>query len=153
MLNVIPKPWSYAFSVTDEGVSIAQSINLSWWRDRSDLRIDGKNFRARCDSRSFVLESEGKVVARAKRPRLFARALNIEYSDHRYKLRAKSAFRRQFLLMDGATQIGSISPQGLFSRKAVVDLPETLPLFLRVFIIWLTMTLWKQDDATGGALS
>jgi hypothetical protein len=153
MLEVIPKAWSYAFSVTDEGESIAQTTNLSWWRDHSDLRVDGNTYRARRDGGSYVLESEGKVVARAKRPRLFARGLNIEHLDHRYTLRAKSAFRRQFVLMDGATQIGSIAPQGVFTRKAAADLPETLPLSLRVFIIWLVMTLWKQDDATGGALS
>jgi hypothetical protein len=152
MLKVIPKPWSYAFSIRDEGASIAESVNLSWWRDRSDLRVDGDTFRARCDGRSYVLESKGQVVARAKRPRLFARALSIEHSDRRYTLRAKTAFRRQFVLMDGATQIGSISPQGLFTRKAAADLPETLPLFLRVFIIWLAMTLWKQEDSTVVAL-
>jgi hypothetical protein len=33
MLKVIPKAWSYAFSVTDGTDSVAQPVDLPWWRD------------------------------------------------------------------------------------------------------------------------
>jgi hypothetical protein len=90
------------------------------------------------------------VIARAERPRRWLRELGIEHSDRRYTLRAKSPFRRQLLLLEGSTQIGSISPDGLFTRKAEVELPQALPLFLKVFIIWLAMTIWKQEDYSEG---
>lgn len=32
MMKVIPKAWSYAFSVMDGTESVAQAVDLSWWR-------------------------------------------------------------------------------------------------------------------------
>jgi hypothetical protein len=98
---------------------------------------------------SYVLESAAGVLARAEQPSVWFRELVIEHSGHQYALRAKSAFRSQLLLLEGSTQIGSLSPQGLFARKASVELPKAFPLFLQVFIIWLAMTLWKQEDSSG----
>jgi hypothetical protein len=150
MLKVVPKAWSYAFSVTDGTESFAQAVDLSWWRDKGELRIQGAIYRTHREGSSYVLESAAGVVARADRPRAWFREFVIEHSGHRYTLRAKSAFRRKFLLLDGETQVGSISAEGLFTRKAAVELPRELPLFLQVFIIWLAMTLWKHDDSSGG---
>jgi hypothetical protein len=149
-MKIIPKVWSYEFSVTEGTETVAQSVDLSFWRDKGELRIQGFLYKARRNRSSYVLESAAGVLARAERPRRWLRELGIEHSDRRYTLRAKSPFRRQLLLLEGSTEIGSISPEGLFTRKAEVELPQALPLFLKVFIIWLAMTIWKQDDYSGG---
>ena len=145
-MKIIPKAWSYAFSVTDGTECVAQAVDLSFWRDRGELRIQGYIYKARRNRSSYVLESAAGVLARAERPRRWLRELGIEHSGHRYTLRAASPFRRQLLLLEGSTQVGSISPEGLFTRKAEVELPQALPLFLKVFIIWLAMTVWKHDE-------
>jgi hypothetical protein len=149
MMKVVPKAWSYAFSVTEGAESVAQTVDLSFWRDKGELRIQGYVYKARRNRSSYVLESAAGVLARAERPRRWLRELGIEHLDRRYTLRPQSPFRRQLLLLEGSTQIGSISPDGLFTRKAEVELPQALPLFLKVFIIWLAMTIWKQDDYSG----
>ena len=149
-MKVIPKAWSYAFSASDGTGSATQAVDLSWWRDRGELRIQDEIYTARRDKSSYILESAAGVVARTEKPRRWRRELIIDHSGRRYTLRAKSAFRREFLLLDGAVKIGSISPEGLFTRSADVELPKFLPLFLQVFIIWLVMTLWKQEDSAGG---
>jgi hypothetical protein len=146
MLKVIPKAWSYAFSVTVGAESVAQAVDISWWSDKGELRIQGAIYRAHRDKSAYVLESAGGVVARAERPNRWTSVFDIEHLGHRYTLRAKSAFRRQFLLLEGATQVGTVSPEGLFTRKAAVWLPQSLPLFLQVFIVWLAMTLWKHEE-------
>jgi hypothetical protein len=150
MLKVIPKAWSYAFSVTDGSETVAQAVDLSWWSDKGELRIQGARYRAHRDKSAYILESAAGVVARAERPNRWSSVFDIEHSGHRYTLRAKSAFRRQFLLLEGSTQVGSVSPEGLFTRKAAVWLPQSLPLFLQVFIVWLAMTLWKHEEYAGG---
>lgn len=150
MLKVIPKMWSYTFSVTDGAKAVAQAVDLSWWRDKGELRIQDDVYTARRDKSSYVLESAAGVVARADRRRSWLREFSIEHSGHHYTLRPMAAFRRSFLLLEGSTQVGTIFPNGLFTRKAAVELPQALPLFLRVFIIWLAMTLWKHDDSAGG---
>ena len=112
MLRVIPKTWCYTFSVTDGTKSIAQSVELSWWRDKSALRIQDDIYTARRDKSWYFLESEAGVLARAERPRKWFRELVIEHSGRRYTLRAKSAFRRQFLLLEGSTQSEPLLPKG-----------------------------------------
>ena len=48
-------------------------------------------------------------------------------------------------------QIGSIAPVSCWTRDATSDLPETLPLHLRAFIIWLTMMQWRRDRRNSAA--
>lgn len=146
MLKVIPKKWSYAFSVTDGTKAVAQAVNLSWWRDQSELRVRNEIYTARRSRSSYVLESPSGVLARAERPRRWCADLVIDHSGHQYTLRAKSMFRRQLLLLEDATHIGTLSPEGIFTRRATVKLPQTFPLFLQVFIVWLAMTRWKHED-------
>lgn len=146
MLKVIPRMWSYSFSVTDGADSVALAVDLSWRRDTGELRIQDDVYTARRDKSSYVLESAAGVLARTERPRRWHRELVIEHSGRRYTLRAKSAFRREFQLLEGPMKIGSISPEGLFTRRAAVELPKMFPLFLQVFIIWLVMMLWKHED-------
>ena len=97
MLKVIPKAWSYAFSVTDGTESVAHTVDLSWWSDKGELRIQGTTYRAHRDKSSYVLESVAGVLTRAERPHRWFREFVIEHSGRRYTLRAKSAFRRLFL--------------------------------------------------------
>ena len=152
MLKVIPKAWwSYAFSVTDGTESVAQVLDLSWWRDKSELRVQGATYTARRDRSAYILESATGVLVRAERPRFWRRVFIIEHSGQQYTLRSKSSLRRQFLLFEGSTQIGSLSPEGRFTRKAAAELPPAFPLFLQIFIIWMVMTLWKHDDAAAAA--
>lgn len=67
------------------------------------------------------------------------------------RLRAKSVFRRGFVLLDGDREIGSLSPEGIFTRRATVDLPQALPLPVKVFIIWLAVILWKRSSDAAAA--
>ena len=153
MLKVVPKSWwSYTFSVTDGGRPVAQAVNRSCWRDKAELQVEGAAYTARRDKSSFILESAGAPIARAERPRRWFREFVIEHSGRRYLLRRRSAFRRQYLLLEGSTRAGSITPGGLFGRKAAVELPPDVPLHLQIFIIWIVMTLWKHDDNAGAAV-
>jgi len=146
MLTVTSNAWSYTFSVTDGTESVARAVDLSWWGDKGELRIQDDIYTARRDKSSYLLESAAGVLARAEQPRKWFGELVIEHSDRRYTLRAKSALRRQFLLLEGSRRIGSLSPEGLFTRNAAVELPKAIPLLLQIFIIWLAMTLWKHGD-------
>jgi hypothetical protein len=147
MLKVIPRTWSYTFSVTDGTRSVALAVDRSWWRDKAELRIQDDLYTARRDKSAYLLESATGVLARAEQPRKWRRELVIQHSGSLYMLRAKSAFRRDLVLFEGATQIGSISPDGTFTRKAAVELPQEFPLYLQIFVTWLAMTLWRHAEA------
>jgi hypothetical protein len=149
---MIPKTFSWTFSVMDGSEPVARAEDLSWWSDKGELTVQGITYTARREramSGAFILESAAGVVARATKPSALRRSLIVEHSGRRYTLRAASAFRREFVLLDGSVGVGSLSPEGIFTRRAAVALPPTLPLTLRVFIIWLTVMLWKRDEAAG----
>jgi hypothetical protein len=154
MLKMIPKPFSWTFSVMDGSESVAHAVDRSWWADKGELTVEGVTYTARREgvmSGAFLLESTAGVVARATKPSALRRSLIVEHSGRQYTLRAASALRREFVLLDGSTRIGSLSPEGIFTRRAAVDLPSTLPLTVRVFIIWLAAMLWKHEAAAGAA--
>ena len=131
MKTLVPKSiWSYTFSVQEDGQAVAHGADLSWWRDRGELQVQGTTYAARKRRGAYVLEAGTEVVASAIRPRWW---------------------RREFQLFDGTSRIGSIAQTGFFTRKANVDLPTTLPLVLQVFVMWLVVTLWKHEDAAAGA--
>jgi hypothetical protein len=150
MLIGIPKRWaSWDFTIMD-GPRVVAEIDTSWWRERGELAVDGVRYRVYREgmaSGDFIIEGAGSVVARAEKPSAFRRAFTIKAADKRYTLRAKDAFRRTFVLLEGDREIGSLSLAGFFTRRVAVDLPAQLSLPLRMFIVWLSVVLWKRDAA------
>ncbi len=136
LLRIVPKRWySWDFTVL-EGAEPVADIDISWWREKGILTVRGEDYavyREGLMSGSFVLESKSAVLARADKPSAFHRAYSLEYLDERFTLRAKSAFRREFVLLRGSSVVGTLRPEGIFTRRARIDLPEELLLPVRVF--------------------
>jgi hypothetical protein len=151
MLKAIPKRClSWDFTVMDRSQPVAD-IDVSWWREKGQLTVEGtvhKVYREGLASGAFILESTGLVLARAEKTSAFRRSFTIDHAGKQYTLRAKSAFRRDFVLLEGAgaKELGSLSPEGVFRRRARVDFPEHLRLAVTVFMIWLAVILWKRES-------
>lgn len=153
MLTAIPNRWfSWDFTITDGSQTLAQ-IDVSWW-EKAVLTVQGTGYRVYREglwSGDFILESAVSVLARATKPSALRRSFIVEHSGTQYTLCAEAIFRPAFLLLDGSTQIGSLSPEGGFTRRATVDLPEELPLVVKVFMVWLVIILWKRESGGGAA--
>ena len=156
MLKAIPQSWfSWNFSISDGAQSVAD-LRVSWWREHGQLTVQGQPYRVYRDGflgvrGAFILESAGVIVARAEKPSALRRCFHIEYAGRQYTLRATSAFRRAFHLLDGTNVIGSLTPEGIFTYRTTVDLPDELPLPVQVFMIWLTVILWQRDEDASAA--
>jgi len=147
-LEVAPTHWySQDFTVEQQSRRVAE-VDVSWWCEKGELTIEGIRYQVYRESwlrGRFVLERDRSVIARAEKPSAFFRTYLIRYSDRDYTLEPRSAFRRAFVLRDGSRQIGSIEPTSAFTRGAMADLPDTWPLPVRAFVIWLTMIQWRRD--------
>lgn len=160
MLKVIPRSWlSWDFTVTDESRPVAE-IGVAWLRERGVLKVEGTTYevyREGLVSGDYVLEGGGSVLARARKLGALRRAFSIEHQGRIYTLEAKRALGRAFRLLEGSRETGSIVPEGILTRRARADLPEELPLAVKVFVIWLTVIMWKREEdsspaaAAGGA--
>lgn len=153
MLRVVPDGWfSYDFTVFDRsGTPIAQA-DLANWRETAKLKVRGTHYEAHHKgwrSKEFVLVKEdGRVVTLAGKPSAWKDRLIFEHSGSRYELRKESAWRSAFILSrDGVGLVGSIWRKGFFKREWTADLPEELPLEVRVFVVWLAVVLWKRADS------
>lgn len=148
-LRIVPTHWySWDVTVTDESRPVAD-IATSWWREKGELTIGDTTYRVYREapmSGAFVLEHAGCVLARAEKPSVFRRTFVIRHAGREYTLRRESMFRRAFVLLDGSRQIGSLAPNGAFTRKAAADLPRDLPLPVRMFIVWLTVISWRREQ-------
>jgi hypothetical protein len=154
MLTAIPRHWfSWDFTLTDGKRPLAE-IDISWWREKGVLTISGKPYRVYREGAlfgAFILESNGTVLARAEKPSAFSRRIFVECAGVRYVLKPSFLFSRRFQLLSGTTAVGTLSPNGLFSRRMNIDLSEDLPLPVRVFVVWLTIILWKRDSDASAA--
>lgn len=156
MLTATPRHWfSWDYSVATDHNHLAD-IDNSWWREKGTLTIEGQPYavyRERALSGKFILESEsdGAVVASAVKPSALRRRLLIEHAERQFELKPRGIFTRTFDLYEGASLVGSLSAASVFSWRMNVDLPETLPLPVRIFVVWLTVTLWKRDAAAASA--
>lgn len=153
MLTAIPRHWfSWDFSLTDGEKPIAD-IDISSWREKGELTISNVPYSVYREAPlmgAFILESSGAVIARAEKPNAVTRRMVIEYDDVRYELKPAFVLSRKFHLISGTTIAGTLSPNGLWSRRMNIDMSDDLPLTVRVFIVWLTLILWKRDwDAAG----
>ncbi len=149
MLKLIPKGWlSWNFTALKELQAVAD-IDVAWWREKGVLFVQGAAYtvyREGLMSGAFILESAGSVLARAQKPSAFRRCFKIEHAGRQYTLRAKSPFGRTFILHLDDREIGSISPEGLFTRRATVDFPQDMQLPVQIFIVWLAVILWKRES-------
>jgi hypothetical protein len=149
MLELVPLGWfSWDFSVLQSGSPIAE-IRICSRRERGVLAVGGSRYniyREGMMSGQFILELNGTQLAHAEKRSWRYRSFTVQHEDKTYILKAESAFRQTFLLSENDRQIGSISPARMFKRKAMADLPDELPLSIKVFLLWLTVILWKRDS-------
>lgn len=147
MLRAFPKSWfSPDYKVLENDAVIA-IVALSMLREAGALTVAGSSYRVyreRLLSGSFVLESEGAILARADKPSALYRSFLVKHDGKEYTLEAESVGYRKFVLSEGGQQIGSVYPEHALTRRSVIDFPEAIPLVVRVFMFWLVMILWKR---------
>lgn len=155
LLELVPLGWfSWDFSVLQNGSPIAKIGFPSSWREKGVLAVGGSSYnvyRERLMSGLFILELNGTQLAHAEKPSALRSSFTVQHEGKTYILKVESAFRRRFLLLENDQQIGSISPDGMFTRKATADFPDELPLPIKVFLLWLALLLWKRDSEVATA--
>jgi hypothetical protein len=148
MLKVIPHHWFTWNCGIVENRAIVGSIDFSIWGEAGELKIQDESFRAyreSADSSNFYLADQQRCVAIAAKPNPLFRQFFIRQGETRYELQATSALGRKFIVQEYGQVVGSIYPVHAFTRQAIVDLPESIPLSLRLFMVWLVLTLWRRQ--------
>ena len=147
-MRIIPKAWySWDFDVVGGDRTLA-TLDLSCWREKADVLIEDVTHRVFREHAlgDFIIERGGQVLARATKPSVFRQAFLVNYNGKTYSLHRPSVWRRAFALLDGEQQIGSVSPNSVWTRDATADLPRDWPMAVKAFVIWLVIILWKRES-------
>jgi hypothetical protein len=145
--------FSRDFSIEAEGKRIAL-LDVSCWKEAGEISIEDESyrlFRERLMSGAFILEKEGQAVARAIKPSAFRSRFDLELAGRHCTLNPDSFFRRSFSVLQNDVAVGSIRRAGLFTRRAIIDLPGDWSLPLQVFVFWLVVVIWNRDDSAAAA--
>ncbi|MFQ5889571.1 MAG: hypothetical protein ACE5JR_05910 [Gemmatimonadota bacterium] len=153
VLKAVPGGWfSWDFRIFEGEREIAL-LDRAWVRERGHFRLAGGVFDLYRDGLlgPFVLETEGRVLARAEKLSALRRIFRVTAGERRYTLKAASPFRREFVLLQGERRVGSMRPESVLRRVAVAEFPEELPLPIRIFLVFLVLLLWKREASAAPA--
>lgn len=145
--------FSRDFGIEAEGRRIAL-LDVSCWKEAGEISIEGESyrlFRERLMSGAFILEKAGQAVARAIKPSAFRSRFDLELAGRSCTLSPDSLFRRSFSVLQNGVAVGNIRRAGLFTRRAIIDLPGDWSLPLQVFVFWLVVVIWNRDDSAAAA--
>ena len=155
MLRAVPKNWfSWKFEIFDGEVCVA-NLDLAWFREEVEFAIQGRTFeigREGVMSSVFLLREDGRTIASATKTNSFKETFDVVFDQTGYILQRNMRGYRKFELADGSQVVGSIHPVHCIGRKAIVELPEYLPLEVQVFIAWLVIMLWKRGSSRSRSL-
>ena len=148
MLEAIPKNFFSIGFRLQQGNQLLGELDSSIWREKAQVELkDGTYllYREGYFTGDFLIEHNGKLVGRATKPSALYNRFEIEVAGRLLILRQLSIWNLRFALFDGDKQIGSIYPPSLLSRRANIDLPDSWPLPIRVFLFWLVFIIWKRQ--------
>ena len=138
------------FRLLGQNQRLLGELEDSFLRAKAQLELEEGTYQLYREgwfSGDFLLELNGKVVARASKPSVLQNRFEIELPDRQFVLSKPSSFDRRVIVLDGGKEIGSIYPLGAFTRRTHVDLPDDWPVPIRAFLFWIVFNVWKRANA------
>lgn len=149
MIEAVPSSWFSSSYRLQQAHGTVAELDVSGWREKAEFEIRGAHcrlYREGFASGAFVMESGGKVVARATKPSAFRARFEVQVGDRTFEMR-RSAWSSGFGLFDGERQVGRVRRAGMMTRRAYIELPDDWPLAAQVFVFWLAVVIWNRDQA------
>lgn len=141
---------SWDYDVTDQGTHMAR-IDTSWLGEAATIEVG--ELQLHVDRQGWFTEQfplvteDGEVVAQARRPSGFAQAYEVEAPG--YVLDLASDGSRGYRVEGPTGEIGTIEPSYEGSRRLYVQLPAEMPISVRVFLAWIVLRSWREEEEEG----
>jgi hypothetical protein len=143
------RAFSNHFRIETDGEPLGW-LKLSGWREAGEISLGDSSYTLASKGfcgKAFTLGIGDEVFVRATLRGALQSRYDVELDGVVYTLRRASGFCRTFSLYGPDGVIGSIRPEGAFTRRTVVDLPEDWPLPVRIFLLWLVLATWNREAA------
>lgn len=103
--------------------------------------------RTRDPGRPWVLERDGRVLARARKPSFFRDRFVLELGGEELEFRSRGLLSRTFELRREDTVLGQVDRVGLLGREVELHLPDEWPVALQAFVFFLARIVWNRHQA------
>jgi hypothetical protein len=140
----------HSYDIAEEGRPVATLTGAR--REGYTFELDGESFqvtRKGYKGFSFTGSQAGEV---ARADRAGGRTWTIHSMYGPLELVRTSIWKETWELRRFGQPAGTLSRDGTFKRTSTADLPEDLPLALRLFILCVVEALWERSRqaASGG---
>jgi hypothetical protein len=153
MIEAVPKHIfsnDYVLRGTDGRVA---ELDVSSWRERAEFVLDGVSYRLYRDGivGPFVMERDGAVIARARKPSTVRNRFEVELPDRTCELRKTSLSGRRFGVFEGDRAAGEMAQAGFLGRRIRLSLPADWPAAIHIFLFWLALVIWNREAAVAAS--
>lgn len=140
----------HSYEVSEDGRPAATLVGTR--REGCTFEADGASYRVTRDGyKAFQLIGPEGEIARAERVGGRTWAVSSLYIP--LELVKTSIWKETWEVRRFGESVGALSQDGVFKNTSTADLPDDLPLALRLFVVCLVETLWersRQAAASGG---
>lgn len=142
MLELIRKSsFSNDFIARENGIVVAE-LDRATWSQTATVEIQGKTYNFRKSGmlhNVYTLLDGSLEVIEVEQPSTWQSKLVFHLNQKEYVLDTKDWFSSALKVEQDGNAIGDIHSAGMLSSAIVVDLPDTLPLSVRVFVGWIAI--------------
>lgn len=144
--------FSKEYVALENGIIIAE-LSREIWRAKAEMTCQGRMLKLKRYGKlksTYLLYEGDTTIVEVKTSDIKSSKFTFRHSGKDYELVNKAWYSEILLVKSENEIIGTIIPKSLFSCNAIIELPDYLPLALKVFIAWVGMVHW-EDSATFGA--
>ena len=135
----------YIILLGDEEVA---TVDWLWSAEPGEFIVADESYTiGRAEEPSeYRLSHDGAPVCRATEHGFFSRSFRLIYGDQEFDLKpGLSLANCRFVLQQEDTELGVITP-AYFSYSIEAELPDSLPLAVRIFLVWLIIVFRQSSD-------
>ena len=151
MLEIIRKStFSNDFIAKENGLLVAE-LDRATWSQTAIVEIEGKTYgfkRSGLVNDIYTLYNGSLKLLEVEQPSAWNSKLTFHLDQKEYALDTKNWFSSALKVEQDGDVIGDIHPASMLSSTIVVDLPDTLPLSIRVFVGWIAILRAEQKATT-----
>ena len=127
-------------------------LKFDWLGEKARYVTEEESLRLTRDAwwGAFRMDRGRRTIARAVKPSAWFRRFEVRCGPDRYELRARG-LGRKFEIFRHGRRVGRVEPKSFFTRGAWLRAPGGLEQHRAVFLIWLTLILWKREHASASS--
>ena len=156
MFEIDPKGWFSRTLIIRNAGQVICAITLARFGEKATFTLEGVKYqvyRQPSTSGMFALAMGDQQLAVAEKP-ASAHEMKITYGTTSYLLKRTGSLGHTCELTINGEAVGYIKPKH-GTRAARAEIPEAVPLPIKIFIIWLYLLLWRRaasaSASAGGA--